>query len=143
MHRITIDQSEDIVLDKIRRTAGTVPRYPVESGRAIRLQQRRRSGYRPQSIEVVLQIVGDRRSYTDFEVELRVVARDGERSLGLLPLPDQAGGRVRLPIPQQGSLIVYSDERLVCVIRNRSQASTLIGAYVGVGFGYTGLLAVA
>jgi len=135
MHRITIDQYGDIVLDKIRRTAGTVPRYPVESGRAIRLRQRRRSGYRPQSIEVALQIAGERRSYMDFEVELLVVSRDGERSLGLLPLPDQADGRVCLAIPEQGTLIVHGDEHLACVIRNRSQVSVLTGAYVGVGFG--------
>ena len=146
MSRIILDQYEDepsIVLDKIRRTSSTLPRFPVESGQAIRLRQRRRSGYRPLSIEVELQIAGERRSYTDFEVELRVVARDGERSLGLLPLPDQAGGRVRLAIPQQGSLVVHGYERLVCIIRNRSQASTLTGAYVGVGFRYSGLLAVA
>ena len=146
MSRIILDQYEDepsIVLDKIRRTPSTQPRFPVQSGQAIRLRQRRRSGYRPLSIEVELQIAGDRRSYTDFEVELRVVARDGERSLGLLPLPDQADGRVRLAIPQQGSLVVYGDERLICIIRNRSQASTLTGAYVGVGFRYSGLLAAA
>ncbi len=146
MSRITLDQYEDepsIVLDKIRRTSSTQPRFPVESGQAIRFRQRRRSGYRPLSIEVELQIAGERRSYTDFEVELLVVARDGERSLGLLPLPEQAGGRVRLAIPQQGSLVVYGDQRLACVLRNRSQASTLTGAYVGVGFWYRGLLAVA
>ena len=144
--RITLDQYEEepsIVLDKIRRTPSTQPRFPVGSGQAIRLRQRRRSGYRPLSIEVELQIVGERWSYTDFEVELRVVARDGERSLGLLPLPEQAGGRVRLAIPQQGSLVVYGDQRLACVLRNRSQASTLTGAYVGVGFRFRGLLAVA
>ena len=71
----------------------------------------------------------------DFEVELLVVSRDGERSLGLLPLPDQADGRVCLAIPEQGTLIVHGDEHLACVIRNRSQVSVLTGAYVGVGFG--------